>query len=283
MYIVVKSEMDSRQVVYPLMRCLKNFGSILVISNNRTLSRLIESPAEGGFRNIMVLVDSADSADEVCENYGITADDYDFIIVDNLGSSECDACILLAGTYVSPEFDDEIEMILNDENGHAVLFQFSSDNKKLVRKEAAEEESEDINEEDETPKQRRARLKQERLEQAARKKEERRLQKQQGKKEKEIKDGMGVPEDYDPAEKFRAMTAKQTVRVRKSVQVPFVTFQEIEKLEAEHVFYKVNPKMSDAFYELLRDVLAVSIHDFQVEVRKADEGGGNIRSRKSVR
>ena len=92
-----------------------------------------------------------------------------------------------------------------------------------------------------------------------------------------------VPEDYDPAEKFRALTAGKSQRVKKSVQIPFPTLQEFEKLEAEHTFSEVNSKLSDVFYDLLKDELAVMKIDFQKEVRRKDEGGGNLRSRQSIR
>ena len=51
MYIAIKSEMDSRPIIYPLMRCLMNYGSILVITNNKVFNRLIESQESGGFRD----------------------------------------------------------------------------------------------------------------------------------------------------------------------------------------------------------------------------------------
>ena len=46
------------------MRALKNYGSMLVISSNRQLSRLIED-GEFGFRNIAVIVDMSGATDDV--------------------------------------------------------------------------------------------------------------------------------------------------------------------------------------------------------------------------
>lgn len=286
MHIVIKSEMDSRPVIYPLMRCLMNYGSILVITNNRVFNRLIESQVSGGFRNITILVDSADSADEVCNDYGVAIGDYDFVIIDNLGSSESDVYIMMASTYVTPEFDDEIEMMVNNESLRTVLFQFGGTNRKeRIRKEIVaveEEEPEDIIE-DETPKQRRARLKREKEEQAVAKREERKRQQEKERQQRKQKGKENPLEGYDPAEKFRAMTAGKSARSKKSVQVPFPSLQDMEKLEAEHVFPLVDEKMYTAFYELLGADLAVERIEFQKEVRRKDEGGGNIRTRQSMR
>lgn len=284
MHIVVKSEMDSRPIIYPLMRCLMNYGSILVITNNKVFNRLIESQVSGGFRNITILVDSADSADEICSDYGVAIGDYDFVIVDNLGSSESDVYIMLASTYVTPEFDDEIEMLINDDNLRTVLFQFGgASGKERVRKEiVVEEDAEDGRTvADETPKQHRERLKLEKVEQAAAKKEKRK-QKQEERQKRRQREKALVPEGYDPAEKFHVLTAGKSARSKKSVQVTFPTFQDIEKLEAEHVFPPVDAKIYDAFYELLGVDLAVTKIEFQKEVRRKDEGGGNIRTRQSV-
>ena len=94
MYIAIKSEMDSRVFLYPLMRALKNYGSMLVISSNRQLSRLIED-GEFGFRNIAVIVDMSGATDDVYNEYGIAAGDYDYIILDNVGAVEYDVCFVL--------------------------------------------------------------------------------------------------------------------------------------------------------------------------------------------
>ncbi len=284
MYIAIKSEMDSRLIIYPLMRCLMNYGSILVITNNKVFNRLIESQESGGFRNITILVDSADSADDICADYRVAVGDYDFVILDNLGSSECDVYIMLASTYVTPEFDDEIEMLLNDDTLQSVLFQFGGvSGKERVRKEVVVDEAEeDAEQPDETPKQRRERLKQEKAAQAAAKREEKRKEQEERQRRKR-KGSDDVPEDYDPAEKFRALTMGKSVRAKKSVQVPFPPMQDLEKLEAEHIFPTVDPKVYDALYELLKGELAVLKNDFQKEVRRKDEGGGNIRTRQSVR
>jgi len=246
---------------------------------------LVESQEDSGFRNITVLVDAADSVDEICMGYGIMRGDYDFVIVDNLGTSECDACIILASTYVTPEFDDEIELLISDDSIPTVLLQFGGTNgKERVRREAeVAVEVEEAENPDETPRERRMRLKKEKEERAKADREERKRKQEEGRQKRQKGKQGEIPEDYDPAEKFRILTAGKSLRVKKSVQLPFPTLQEFEKLEAEHMFSDVNSKLADVFYDLLKGELAVAKIDFQKEVRRKDEGGGNLRSRQSVR
>ncbi len=295
MFISIKSEMDARPVIYPLMRCLINYGSVLVITNNRVMSRLVESQVDMGFRNITILVDPDDSADRICKSYGIEKDDYDYVIVDNVGSSESDVYILLASDYVTPEFDDEIEILVNESNLRVTVFQFNSGNKSKDRKrlsnekEQVEEKSVDVTEENqnETPKERKERLKAERLKKEQEAREARKKAVEERKKEadaqRKARESGVIPDDYDPAEKFRQLTAGKSLRSKKSVVVPFPPISDLEKLEAEHIFAEVNPVMGDAFYDLLQDWLAVSKMDFQKEVRRHDESSGDLRKRETVR
>lgn len=111
MNIAIKSEMDSRVVLYPLMRSLKSYGSIVVISNNKQLKRLIDDEEEAGFRNIRVIVDEG-TTDEILEAYGIAEGDYDFVIQDNVGSLDYHLCIVPLGLSQSIEFDEDIELML---------------------------------------------------------------------------------------------------------------------------------------------------------------------------
>jgi len=148
MYISIRSEMDSRVFLYPLMRALYNYGSMLVLSNNKTLNRLIEDTVDSGFRGITVIVDDSESADEICGAYDIRQGDYDFVILDNLGASDYDVCFILVGAKVSPEFDEEIELLLEDTSNTSCVLQFGKSNAPVKKAQAPKEEKKERRPED---------------------------------------------------------------------------------------------------------------------------------------
>lgn len=268
MFIAIKSEMDSRPFLYPLMRCLQNYGSILVLTNNRTLERLVDEEDESGFRNITVLVDAADSADEICSNYSVQKEDYDFVLLDNLGSSEYDVCFLLVGLKVSPAFDDEIELILGDTDVRSSLIQFGAAKARHSRKEQKPKE---------TPEERKERAAREKEEREARQAAEREERKAKGNKKREI------PEGYDPAAKFHALLGDKSLRQKKAIQVPFPSMQDLEDFEAEHIFWDIDATLTQAIHAILEKDLAVEGNEFRKEVRRKDESSGSISAREAVR
>ena len=56
MEIAIKSEADSRILIYPLIKTLYNYGTVAVYTSNKAVSRLIENELEGGFKNIRIIV-----------------------------------------------------------------------------------------------------------------------------------------------------------------------------------------------------------------------------------
>lgn len=144
MYIAIKSELDSRVFVYPLMKALKSYGSMLVISSNRQLSRLLED-GEFGFRNISIIVDISGATDDIYNEYGIAPGDYDFVILDNVGAIEYDMCFILCGARSSIPFDEEIQILKEAGDTNIAIIQFgkkekSSSQKQLVEKQNKKKE-----------------------------------------------------------------------------------------------------------------------------------------------
>lgn len=122
MRIMIKSELDSRTLLYPLMRSLFNHGSILVISSNRLLTRLIDGELEGGFRNVRIIVDSSESADHVYEEYGIAPNDYDFEILDNVGAIDYDLMLVPISNKISEMFTADITPVLDLPTTNVIRF-----------------------------------------------------------------------------------------------------------------------------------------------------------------
>ena len=247
MYIAIKSEMDSRVFLYPLMRALKNYGSMLVISSNRQLSRLIED-GEFGFRNIAVIVDMSGATD-VYNEYGIAAGDYDYIILDNVGAVEYDVCFVLCGAKSSISFDEEIQILKEAGDTNVAIIQFGK-------------ASSDKKEKQESPKQEQYTTNQ---------------GKARHKKEENLS-------NYDPASKFQNMAEDFSKKhILKTYKAIFPKFQDIETLEAEHRFFEIDRNLVDVIYDMLKETLAVDKNQFQKEVRKKDESSGYIKSRNAMR
>lgn len=240
MTISVKSEIDSRVVIYPLMRTLKSFGSVAVVSSNRQLERLIDDYEFQTFRDILVIVDEDSGADDICSTYGIGARDYDFIILDNVGSVEFDKCLILLGNSQSEAFEEDIELLQSaEDNGKYVIFDFSSN--KVSSKNAKVEESST-----------------------------------KGKRAVKVS---ANGEDYNPADKFRNRIADtmNTTKVIKREKVKLPTFADIEMVEGDHKFYLVGMDLVKAFFNFLGEPLAISWDKFQKEVRRKDESSSNIK------
>ena len=101
MYIAIRSEVDSRVLVYPLMKALWEYGSILLVSSNKQYRRLIEETDTMTFRNITVLVDENGSADEIIDANFVSKVDYDFVIFDNVSCVDYDVCLVPLGVAFS--------------------------------------------------------------------------------------------------------------------------------------------------------------------------------------
>lgn len=136
MYIAIRSEVDSRVLVYPLIKSLWEYGSVLLVSSNKQIRRLVEDEDTMTMRNITILVDEVASADEILGGYGIKNEDYDFVILDNVGAVDYDVYFIPLGALHSPEFDETVNMMLTSEEADKVyLFQFGKQVKKPVTKE----------------------------------------------------------------------------------------------------------------------------------------------------
>lgn len=122
MRIMIKSEMDSRILLYPLMRSLFNHGTILVITTNKYLTRLIDGELEGGFRNIRIIVDDDGAVDSIYEEYGIAPGDFDFEILDNVGAVDYDILLVPVSNRISEEFVGDVEPALELPNTSIIHF-----------------------------------------------------------------------------------------------------------------------------------------------------------------
>ena len=152
MVVGVKSELDSRILIYPLIRAMKAFGTICVISTNPALNRLVDSEDEGGFRNVRIIVEQEGATDDILHEYGIKDGDFDFIILDNMGLLNYDVLFVPVGIAHSEVFDEDVKMLMREDTERVFVVQFGSKPKakkkekgrnssKLVESEGVSEES----------------------------------------------------------------------------------------------------------------------------------------------
>lgn len=137
--ISIKSEIDSRVILYPLMRCLLPLGNILVITSNKQVQRLIDMELEGYFRNFHIVVDTEGSTDDIVSQFEIDIDSYTYVIYDNVGVVEQDKLIIAIGPIISESFEEELNYLGEDKNTHILRF-----GKPIIKKGVKKSESKKI-------------------------------------------------------------------------------------------------------------------------------------------
>lgn len=121
MEISIMSETDSRVLVYPLIKCLYNYGTIALLTSNAMMSRLIENELEGGFKNVRVIVDvnaDLEAAKEADGDFHRTK--YDFIIYDNMGAIDYDLLITVVTNRITDQYVNDILYCIDDERTHII-------------------------------------------------------------------------------------------------------------------------------------------------------------------
>ncbi|MBQ2885828.1 MAG: hypothetical protein IJE43_19055 [Alphaproteobacteria bacterium] len=122
MIIAIKSEIDSRVLLYPLMKACDTFGSVLVLTDNRYVRRVIDDVEYGTFKNITIIVDEECAADDLYETYGVSPGDYDYIILDNIGAAEYDKCFWLFGYKQSEVFLEDKKIVEESERADNLVY-----------------------------------------------------------------------------------------------------------------------------------------------------------------
>lgn len=254
--VSVRSEMDSRPLIYALMRVLKDYGSVCLISDNKRVQRLIDSEEDGACRNIRIIYDESGASDSVFEEYGIVASDYDFLILDNMSAVDYDVLIVPLGEIVTDSFQYDIDELKKDANTRFI--QFGKRGKGAGGKGAPKKERPAKTERPDRP--------------------------PRGKKGAQAENVNVQPEDYDPAAKFRSeISIDEEYNVsERFYDCDFPSYQEIEDMEAKHMFMKVGPKLGEAIYDIFKDKLGIEKRMFLKAVAAPDkEIRGHVHSTKA--
>ncbi len=245
MLISIKSEIDSRVLLYPLIKVLKPFGSILVITSNRQLNRLIEDVDTRTCRDITIILDVDGTADDTYVEYGVNQKDYDFVILDNMAAIDYDVLLVPLGGLSTPDFDDDLQLLINsDEASRVKLIQFG---KSLSKSNGGKEEA-----------------------------------KKSNSRETKTIDA-SLDGNYDPAEKFRVKQEVKKVEGIKTYKCKFPCYDDIEAVESEHRFYVPDEGLCSTLYDIFKQQLQVNSNDFRKVAQRKDEYSGYIKSRNSIR
>ena len=111
MNISIVSEMDSRAAIYPLMQILSHFGSVAVVSPQRSMRRLIDGNTAGEFAGIQFDLDDNPEVPTA-----------DFMIFDNQGMDSADVIIAVVGAAISEQFAYDLEVVINNPITHVIKF-----------------------------------------------------------------------------------------------------------------------------------------------------------------
>ena len=265
MNIAIRSEADSRMLLYPLIRCLYPYGSICVISNNVYLRRLMDvDTLEGGFRNIRVIVQGDSDLEEALIGEDMYEDKYDFTIYDNMGYSDPDVECVIITSRVSESYLQDIVWIVGEPGVRVFRFgqgvgkpktpKSKTDKKKKGNtKSAADKTAEDVISELE--------------------------------EDNVVLDGTAAMQNQSPFNEDGTIKNKWEVvksdaeilngklAEAQSVVLPFPSFEDIEKMECRWVLPKVDSKLAKQIYAMVKDKINVDERMFLKGVNTNDEGG----------
>lgn len=122
MEIAIKSEADSRILVYPLIKTLYNYGTIAVYTSNKAMARLIENELEGGFKNVRIIVSPESDLEGTKKADEYYPGKYDFMIFDNIGAVDYDMLIAILTNRLSESYVQDLLYICADPKTHILKF-----------------------------------------------------------------------------------------------------------------------------------------------------------------
>lgn len=246
MIISIKSEIDSRCVLYPLMKACYQYGTVAVITSNKFVKRLIDDKEFNTFRNIDIYYDELGASDDVYRANGIDKLDFDFIILDNMGVSEYDRCICLFGSKQSEIFMEDKKLMEESEDVSKIVFVEFGNSKSSSRDTRTEE------------------------------KKSKPSRNRGNNGAQQTQDENVVPEGYDPAEKFRSMVKTEKRKEVIIFKAPFPSLADFEMVEGLGKFYNMPDKLIPVFYEIFGKKLNIVDNEFRKGLKKVDESGYNI-------
>lgn len=259
MKIAIKSETDSRTLIYPLLKVLNQYGTVALFSSNPYVARLIEDELEGGFRNIVIVPVLNDDLRSAEEEEELFEGKYDYVIYDNVGCIDYDYLIFIVTNHITEEYMDDIKLVIDEDGVFVVKFgkpapkKSGSKPKKPANKKAKSKKGEEVAEttkesESSQPKNINDILKEE--------------------SESEVSD-----DEYNKwtVEKTDSEILLEKINLGNSKWCKFITMEQVEELESHHKFYKPDDSILKEIYRIIGSKLGVDERMFMKAGKLADD------------
>lgn len=240
--IAIKSEIDSRSILYPMMRCLRPLGNILVITSNKQVARLIDGDFDGHFRNFHILVDTDGGTDETLANAGVNVDEYSYVVYDNVGVVEQDKLIIPIGPIVSEAFEAEMMYLGEDRNTHILRYG------RAIKKATPPKTKEQKQAEAEARKAGKPEMSDDEISEAARK-------------------------------KFQPKKEDITAKLRKLPNLQFPKLEDFELFESNKQFFDIDRNFIKFFFTIFQTNIGIKEPNFVREVTRKDARSSDFSQR----
>ncbi len=244
MIISVKSEVDSRNFVYPAISVLKSYGSVMLFTSNNCANRLIDGEESGGFRDVQVCVVPDGDVDQAIAQTGWSAQAYDFTIFDNLGYADCDKLIIPVANAVSQDFIDELLFLVSDPT--AILVKFGTPGKKAkkAKEKPVKKSAKNVKGSEATP------------------------------EEVEEDPLQGLDPEFNKwrLEKSDQELLDEAISSKDAAWVPWISFADVEEVECKHNYIMPSDAFLNWFYNQFKETFLVDQHMFRKECKKNDSG-----------
>lgn len=239
MEIAIKSETDSRVLIYPMIKVLSLYGTVAVYTSNKYFARLVENELEGGFKNIRIVINPEGDLEAIKESDQFNKTKYDFIIYDNVGATDYDMLICVLTNRLSEYYVQDLLYIIQDSKTHVLKFGAAAPTRK----------------EKSAPKQ----------------KPKKGEQAEEGYTEEEDKEF-----NKWQVEKTDEDVLKEVLDDRKAKWCKFPSFEVIESMESRHIMPSPDDGLIKEFYRLFGERLSVDERMFTKGARVKDESCSDI-------
>lgn len=236
MEISVRSEVDSRVLVYPMIKVLSLYGTVAVYTSNRFMSRLIENELEGGFKNIRIVVSPEADIEAAMDSDEYYQNKYDFLIYDNMGAVDYDMLIAIATGHISENYVSDMLYIASDAKTHVLKFgkpgiTSAPKKEKKSKKELVDEAASSLGD---------------------------------------------FSENKWDNEKTDEQLLQELLENKESKWIKFPTFEAIDDMESKHIMMVPEDSLINELYRLFKDYLHVDERQFKKGAKLKDESGSDI-------
>lgn len=249
MEISIKSDTDSRILLYPLIKALYPYGTVAVYTSNKYLSRLIDNDLEGGFRNIRIIVNTESDVDAMKYDDEWDPQKYTFTIYDNVGAVDYDVLFAILTNHISDSYMMDLLYIIQDPKTNIIRFGTpaakpkdpSKDKKK--NKKSADEEVEEVEE------------------------------------QSSLYAVETVDDDHFNKwhqTKSDANALQEALKNESQTWCKYPSFEIIEKTESRQILPVPDDKLLKEIYTVLKDSLAIDERTFMKGAKITDEGSSTL-------